>query len=150
MRNTNSVLLLVIFLLPSFATFADCNDLSALHWLLGQWQQQGDDKNYQENWYQVSPHSFEGTAGSGSQNAAQREALRIVNMQGKLFYLAKVSENPLPIAFLLQHCHAGEAIFVNAGHDFPQRLHYKRVQDKLIIRVESLQGKGFSLQLHKK
>lgn len=149
MRNTNSILLLVIFLLPSFATFAACNDLTALHWLLGQWQQQGDDKNYQEDWFQVSQHSFEGTAGSGSQDAALREALRIVNMQGKLFYLAKASENPLPVAFSLQHCSAGEAIFVNADHDFPQRIHYQRQQDKLIIRVESLQGKGFSLQLHK-
>lgn len=45
-----------------------------------------------------------------------------------------------------ENCSASEAVFVNPAHDFPQRLHYQREQNKLVVRVESMQGEGFTLR----
>lgn len=128
---------------PSAA--ANCDNLGALSWLLGQWQMQKGDKTLWENWQKVSDNSFEGHAGSNSSKGQSSEDLRLLVMQGQIFYLAKVSENALPVAFALQDCTENSATFVSAGHDFPQRLHYRLDGQQLHIRVEDLQSKGFTL-----
>ncbi|MBT1062939.1 hypothetical protein KJY73_05095 [Bowmanella sp. Y26] len=140
-----ALLISLLMALSPFLYATPCHQLEQLNWLLGDWQAQKDHKRYWENWQKVSEHSFEGQAGSTHNKEQSQEALRLVQMQGQIFYLAKVSENPLPIAFVLENCSASEAVFVNPAHDFPQRLHYQRQQNKLVVRVESMQGEGFTL-----
>ncbi|XOV77347.1 MAG: DUF6265 family protein [Aestuariibacter sp.] len=131
-----------------------CQDLKQLHWLNGAWQQQTSKKRILETWEMVSPQSMEGI--STTQTFADDEVishfeehLRLVQMLDGVFFIAKVPENALPVAFKATTCQNSEVVFENANHDFPQRLHYKMQEGRLHIRVVNLEGKGFELLMQK-
>ena len=75
------------------------------------------------------------------------ESLRIVEMSGEVFYLAKVGENDLPVAFKLTDCSETHAVFENAGHDFPRRLEYRLTgEERMIVRVSDGAENGFEMK----
>lgn len=123
--------------------------LDELRWLVGQWQMDSEQGQVFESWQQVSPLSFEGRGWRVQHHqVTASEALRLVQMQDQVFYLAKVTENPMPVAFLLVACDETMAVFENPQHDFPQRLTYRqRENSQLQVRVEDLDGAGFELLL---
>jgi hypothetical protein len=74
------------------------------------------------------------------------EELRLVEMDGGVFYVAKVSHNELPVAFRLVECGADRLVFANPAHDFPRRLEYDRQADgRLSVRVSDGASQGFTL-----
>jgi len=152
------------------APAADCGELKHLTWLLGHWRAAAGERVIREYWAPVSTETWEGfsetraaapggggvTAGSGEGagggDAAgvviESESLRLVELAGEVFYLAKVGHNPLPIAFRLTECGEGLAVFENPAHDFPRRLEYRLVGSALIVRVSdgAEGGQGFTLE----
>jgi len=144
--------------------------LQQLSWLSGEWQASMGKSTVLERWQAVSADSFEGEGQTiaADGNIKQQESLRLVQMQQQIFYLAKVSHNPLPVAFKLEECAAGRLKFVNMAHDFPKQLEYilKPVEQaagpaaapsqlqsqsqlqspsQLQVHVSDGAGKGFSL-----
>lgn len=131
---------------PAFA--ATCDSLSALDGLLGDWKGEGPQSSFQESWRVLGPTTWEGrgveTPKSGG--AASVEDLRLVEMGGGVFYVAKVSHNELPAAFRLVECEAGVFVFENKAHDFPRRLEYRLGSDgRLSVVVSDGASKGFTL-----
>lgn len=121
--------------------------------LAGQWQTAADAKGrfVTEQWQALDAHNY---AGQGRQVTAAghepSEDLRLVQMGGQWFYLAKVAGNNLPVAFALTTCLHNDWLFENRGHDFPKQLHYQLQQpDALTVTVSDGAGQGFVLQFRR-
>ena len=143
---------LSVLFLAGFAGFAhasECSSLASIRWLLGDWLAEGDKSTWRETWTEFSPDTWEGRgievakAEAGKQSA---EDLRLVEMGGSVFYLAKVTHNELPIPFRLVECGDDRLAFANPAHDFPRRLDYQRQPDgRLQVRVGDGADQGFTL-----
>ena len=128
---------------------ASCSSIASLEWILGNWSVD-DGKNIStELWKEVSPSTFEGHGEVRSKLTKElksSESLRLVEMEGEIFYLAKVSHNDLPVAFRLKDCSHNKAIFENPDHDFPQLLEYKLdTENRLTVLVSDGKEKGFKV-----
>lgn len=127
-----------------------CDSLESLTWLVGGWKAESSKLKINENWQQISGKTFEG---SGITYAIEKnmivssETLRLVEMSGEIFYIAKVASNDLPVAFKLTSCSAKTAIFENLLHDFPKKLSYQLIEENHItVFVSGEGGKGFSIE----
>lgn len=165
-KRTFTALWLPILWLPLATAQAACT-LEQLSWLSGEWQASMGKSSVLERWQAISADSFEGESQTiaADGKVKQQESLRLVQMQQQIFYLAKVSHNPLPVAFKLEACEAGRLKFVNMAHDFPKQLEYvlkpvetsagseadlSNLQPQLQVNVSDGAGKGFSLLFLKK
>jgi hypothetical protein len=127
--------------------FAQC-ELSSLDPLVGQWQAQTKKSVVSESWHKVSDQSLEGLGQTHDLSGVLKdsEELRLVQMQGSVFYLAKVKHNPLPVAFTLISCQNNKFRFENKNHDFPKQLDYQLLAaDSLQVDVSDGEGQGFRL-----
>lgn len=140
-------LLLSLVSLICYPVLAQCS-LSSLDPLVGQWQAQTKKSVINESWRKVSEHSFEGLGQTHDLSGVLKdsEELRLVQMQGNVFYLAKVKHNPLPVAFTLISCQNNRFRFENKNHDFPKQLDYQLLAaDSLQVDVSDGKGQGFRL-----
>jgi hypothetical protein len=135
------------------ASASDCNSLSSVQWLLGEWLAEGGKSTWRESWTAVGPRTWEvrgvetSKADPGKQGV---EELRLVEMGGGVFYVAKVSHNEMPVAFRLVECGSDRLVFANPAHDFPRRLEYDRKADgRLSVRVSDGASRGFTLDFAK-
>ena len=77
--------------------------------------------------------------------------MRLVEMSGEIFFLAKVNHNKRPVAFKLTQCLARTAVFENSDHDFPKKLEYKLISgNKLTVTVSDGHDKGFTINFVKR
>ena len=142
----------------SMSPATECHALKHLTWLLGSWRTEVEGRVISEHWAAVSTETWEGfgqtraAAPPGEPGAAvDSESLRLVEMAGEVFYLAKVAHNPVPTAFRLSECGEGFAVFENPEHDFPRRLEYRIEGNGLTVRVSDGVdgGKGFTLRFNR-
>jgi len=141
--------LMIMATTSAVAQDATCSKLAAVAWLEGMWEAEDAVRRTVEEWSFTSEQTMEGEGrvyrkDTGGQTGS--ESLRLVEMGGEVFYLAKTRGNALPIAFKLTACEAGAATFENPDHDFPQRLVYQRSSDSLRVDVSDLGGNGFRLE----
>jgi hypothetical protein len=145
-KLTINTLLLVALFINTKAIAVSCSSLTQLNWLIGQWQTDENTDFTNEVWRKVSDKTFEG---QGKTNNSS-ESLRLVKMSNEIFYLAKVSHNPVPIAFKLTHCKNKWFVFENMLHDFPNRIEYRQVNsDTLQVIVSGKSEKPFTIQLYR-
>jgi hypothetical protein len=133
--------------LCSAANAQDCSSLQIAEWLVGEWQTTRGEDRILERWQKVSAATFEGTGTTmRDSKVAESETVRLVVMEERVFYVAKVAQNPLPIAFALTQCDAGKLVFENPAHDFPKKLEYQlSAPDTLSVRVSDGKERGFTL-----
>jgi hypothetical protein len=143
------LLLAVIAAWSGPARASECGSLESMTWLLGEWLAADDKNTWHESWTAISPQTWEGRgvetskANPGKQGM---EELRLVEMGGSIFYLAKVTHNEGPIPFRLVECGDGRLVFANPAHDFPRRLEYQRQADgRLLVRISDGADQGFTL-----
>ena len=126
-----------------------CDTVESLTWLVGSWSSQNSKYIINESWQRTSAKTFEGSGSTFSvekNRIVSSETLRLVEMSGEVFYVAKVASNELPIAFKLTHCTANTAVFENSKHDFPKKLNYQMNTDKSVtVFISGDEGKGFSI-----
>lgn len=143
------VLIIVIAAWSGVASASECGSLDSMQWLLGEWLADGDKNTWRESWTAIGPKTWEGQGVEASKSDPGKqstEELRLVEMGGSVFYLAKVTHNELPIPFRLVECGEGRLVFANSAHDFPRRLEYERQADgRLHVRISDGAGKGFTL-----
>lgn len=132
LKQLFTLALALVWVTPSNAE--QCDSLATLDWMLGEWVSDSPKRTYHESWWHVSDHTFEGQSlvHRANRETPSRETLRLVSMSGELFYLAKVAENVLPIAFKLSTCEKNSATFTNLEHDFPQLIRYTRTSDRAL------------------
>lgn len=119
-----------------------CTSLRSAAWLLGHWT---GEHGVTESWKQAGDRTYEGHGFDGKSS----ESLRLVEMSGEVFYIAKVAHNELPVAFKLAICGDDLLVFENPDHDFPRRIEYRRDGDALIVRVSDGAERGFDLKFFK-
>lgn len=137
--------------LVCYSVLAQC-ELSSLDPLVGQWQAQTKKSVVSESWRKVSDLSFEGLGNTHDSKGILKdsEEMRLVQMQGTVFYLAKVKHNPLPVAFALISCQNNSFRFENKNHDFPKQLDYQLLSaDSLQVDVSDGAGQGFRLNFNR-
>ena len=123
-----------------------CHSLDDFDWLLGKWTTQKTQPLTFESWHKLSNNTFEGV-GKTLNNS---ESLRLLEMSGEIFYLAKVSHNALPIAFQLAECKDKSFTFENQQHDFPNKIEYLQISNKVMqIKVSGKEDTSFAIQLHR-
>ncbi|MFQ5652713.1 MAG: DUF6265 family protein [bacterium] len=114
--------------------------LEKMRWLLGVWRRESDRGLTHETWRKLSDRTFEGESvriSKASGDTVFTESLRLVQMQGELFYLPKVAENAYPVPFKLVAFQGNRVVFENPEHDFPQRIiYYREDADSLTVTVE--------------
>ncbi len=144
--------------LTSPALAEECRSLEAVEWLLGEWEASPGRVVIRENWHRTSAATFEGesvTRSPTNDEVVDYESLRLVSMSDSVFYIAKVTNNPLPVPFRLTRCSDGIAVFENPLHDAPQRLIYRLVAGaaadatELEVRLEGDDMDDFSLLFHR-
>ncbi|ALU42160.1 DUF6265 family protein [Pseudoalteromonas rubra] len=148
MKVMSLVLLCLAF--QSSAKEEVCNSLNSLNWLIGNWYSENSKLTFNESWSRISEKTFEGYGQTYSivkNKVVSAETLRLVEMSGEVFYLAKVASNALPTAFKLTSCTADSAVFENSRHDFPNKIKYQLNKSKTITAFVSGEGgKGFSIE----
>lgn len=148
-RSAPVWLMLLLLAMPA-ACANPCGSLNALDWLVGAWETAGDEAT-REVWRRVSDATMEGhgaTRDGGEWKVF--ESLRLLQMGGEIFFVAKTPGNPAPVAFKLAHCTARSARFDNPGHDFPTRIDYRRREDGgMSAEVRGPDGKGFTIDFQR-
>ncbi|TFH43834.1 MAG: nuclear transport factor 2 family protein [Lysobacterales bacterium] len=138
---------------PAFAGASECVLLSAAHWMLGDWVTGGEKTVFHESWTELGPQTFEGMGSERSLvdgKVIATEVLRLVEMAGGIFYIAKVAHNELPVAFRLTECSTDLLLFENPAHDFPRRLEYRHDADgTMMVAVSDGKDKGFTLNFER-
>lgn len=116
--------------------------LESLNWLAGCWQMSGSRTQIVEQWMQPAGGMMLGinrTVRDG--RAVEYEFLRISEEQGALVYTA-IPSGQEKASFTLAGGAAGEFIFENKEHDFPQRVIYKSQDGALLASIDgSIKGK---------
>jgi hypothetical protein len=147
-------LALLMMLTPGgYAVASPCSSLEPARWLIGSWLASGDERTVHETWRAVSEATFEGegqTRSRSDDRLLDGEVLRLVLMDGEVFYLAKVAHNPLPVSFRLVACQDDRLVFENPAHDFPRRIEYRRTGPETFeARVSDGGSKGFTLDFRR-
>ncbi len=120
--------------------------LADLSWLAGCWEMKNEARGLQitEMWMKPSANAMMGvgrTVRNGK--VADYEFLRLVENADGLAYISRPSANKEDTSFKLIRYGAGELVFENPTHDFPQRIIYKLAGEKLNARIEgAMNGKS--------
>lgn len=145
--------MIILISCPSFSYADGCDSVSAFQWLLGNWASNGEKSIVLESWTTASDHTFEGSGETRSKTTNElisSESLRLVEMSGEIFYIAKVAHNDRPIAFKLSHCTDNSSAFENPDHDFPKRIEYRVDHtNTLVVTVSDGKEEGFSIKFLK-
>lgn len=113
-----------------------------LSWISGCWEMNNNGRVTTERWAKATDNLMLGTSQTVKETkSVSFEFLRIVNNGQGLMYVAQPSGAKEPTAFAAKTVSAGEVVFENPKHDFPQRIIYKQTKpDTLDARIEGKQG----------
>jgi len=152
MKAARSLVLLVGAMAWGSANAEGCASLEVAEWLLGEWQGTRGASQLLERWQKASTETFEGMGTTTrSAKVVESETLRLVAMEQRVFYVAKVAQNELPVAFALTQCDARRLVFENPAHDFPKKLEYQLTSpDTLSVHVSDGAQRGFTLTLNRR
>ncbi len=140
----NIILIMVVTALSTalWAAPADAQDPQAdatLGWISGHWQVTEGDHTIEEVWSHPAGGMLLGygrTLQDGE--VAGFEFLRIATGVDAA-YFAQPGGQP-PTRFVLTAAGDQTVVFENPDHDFPQRLHYRREGDTLLVTVSDMSG----------
>ena len=113
--------------------------LSDLGWLAGCWEMNDAKRGMliSEMWMKPAGDAMIGVGRtSKTGKLIDFEYLRIIEDATGLAYVSRPSSNKVDTAFKMIRSSAGEIVFENPSHDFPQRIMYKRNGDKMTARIE--------------
>jgi hypothetical protein len=143
-RRLMPALLVAAFLSPGASAASPPDELAAtLGWLQGCWQPDGADTGSTEQWSSAAGAvmlGFGRTVADGKLRSYEFMQLR-EDPPGKLTFIAQPSGRP-PTAFPLLRHTGDEFVFENLGHDFPQRVIYRRKGDNALHASIEGQAKG--------
>jgi hypothetical protein len=105
-------------------------------WLAGCWELTRNGRHVFEQWTGVEGGTLLGVSRTVSAGrTVEYEFMLIRAGEHGLDYVAKPSGQP-EATFTAARASAGEVVFENAAHDFPQRVFYRRDGDRLLAGIE--------------
>lgn len=124
--------------LASAAVAAEPARVADLAWMAGTWVSQDDGKTVRETW--LPP--VDGAIGGVGQTSrpgkpSSFEFMTITTEAAGVTFTAYVNGQPAT-PFVLKPGPAGQAVFENLGHDFPQRIIYRQCDQDLCARIEGM------------
>ena len=127
---------IALCLLPAPALAAPKN---AFSWMLGHWCVHADGKRICERW-RLDQHGRMAGEGSTTKNGkiVEQERLRIRARQGQVYYEASLGGSSTP--FRRTASGRTSATFLNAAHDYPQRIRYWREGPDLLAEIALADG----------
>ena len=126
--------------------------LSNLEWLLGSWNRTNakPGRSGVEIWTKKSDQEF---AGKGinlrGTDTTFVEKLKIISRDSKIYYVADVPENKEPVLFELTSLIGMNVTFENPSHDFPKKINYELMGDKLKATISG-NGKAIDYWFERK
>jgi len=133
----------ILALLAALATAgaahaAPVDDVQALSWLAGSWEQRGENLTVREVWLHPADGAMSGlTQTNRAGRKPSTEFMTITAEPAGATFTARL-DGQSPTTFVLKPGPAGEAVFENPAHDFPQRVIYRRCADDLCARIEGM------------
>lgn len=110
-----------------------------LSWLAGYWLSCEDNREVSETWSDPRGGVMLGSSIAMDGGKVSWEQTRIgPSASGTAFFA--MPSGQAPAEFALVSIKAGEAVFENPAHDFPQRVIYRRDGDRLTGRIEGHSG----------
>jgi hypothetical protein len=109
-----------------------------LGWLAGYWLACDSGREVSETWSDPRGGVMLGTSltlGRSGRLSWEQARIGPSSSGGGISFFASPSGQP-PAEFALSRSAPDEAVFENPGHDFPQRLIYRRAGDRLTARIE--------------
>jgi hypothetical protein len=114
--------------------------LTDLAWLAGSWESRNAERWTEEWWTPPRGGLMIGGGRSGRDDKASSfEHMRIVAEPAGLAFYGMPGGAPA-VRFALVRGSGSEAVFENATHDFPQRIHYRLESGKLTATVSLIDG----------
>jgi uncharacterized protein DUF6265 len=102
-------------------------DISALAWMVGDWQTDSGERTSDEHWAGSAGGVMIGMSRTvAGDKLISFESLRIEQRQDGVFYLASVNGSCPATPFRSTRLDAQEAVFENPAHDFPKRIIYRK------------------------
>ncbi len=124
---------------------AQTDPFAPVAWLAGCWNPQGREAGSTEQWMAPAGGAMLGmTRIVKNGRVVEFEFMQLrADAEGRLSFIAQPQGRP-PTEFRLARQGEAEAVFENPGHDFPQRVIYRRTApDRLLARIEGeLNGKA--------
>ncbi|SNS10637.1 hypothetical protein SAMN06295912_101372 [Sphingomonas laterariae] len=123
------------------ASPAGAQDISQFGWLAGAWATEVDGRWAEEWWTPPRGGILIGAGITGKGATADFfEHMRIMaDGAGRITFYGSPKGAPA-VAFALVRSGAGEAVFENPAHDYPQRVHYRREKEILVVSVSMIDG----------
>lgn len=106
--------------------------LTKFYWLKGKWQQTTRQGIIFENWQVAADGSMNGTSGFiNGKDTMTGETILLVQKGNDVLYVPTVKgqNNDQPVPFTLSVSTADSFVFVNPGHDYPDKIVYKKYTD---------------------
>jgi hypothetical protein len=133
------LLIVIIISAASLLVFAQTAKIEDLKWMAGCWEQRNDVRKtlITEQWMKPAGDAILGmgrTVRNGKVTGF--EYMRIEQTADGLVFISKPKENADETQFKLIRSAAGELVFENPAHDFPQRVIYKLGGANLTGRIE--------------
>ena len=127
----------------AMGTQAAAADLGALAWLGGGWSAETGEGWIEERWAPARGGVMMGTSLSGKGDAAGAyEFMRLTRDADGGISLWAAPGGQKPTRFRLTSSSGREAVFENPAHDFPTRIAYRRVGDRLTATISGPNGAG--------
>ncbi len=134
-------LTLSILFIVSLSQVADKQSVRQFQWLQGKWKQPNTDRY--EEWNIANDSVANGMAYylSDDGEAVPDEIIQLRYRNGSFYYvtIVKKQKDELPVEFKVVTATSSTLIAENPDHDFPQRIVYKRKNDRsLVAYIEDL------------
>lgn len=124
--------------------------LEKMNWLIGQWEKTTPEGYLTETWSKVNDSTFSGQAYFiiKEKDTVHNETIILTQVNEELIYrpTVKGQNNDEPVDFKLTSDAENTFSFENPKHDYPQKIVYKKVNDKSLVATVSgtQQGKSSS------
>ncbi|WP_333877717.1 DUF6265 family protein [Flavobacterium sp.] len=147
-----SILIIAIVVFGSCQNKSDkqFEKLEKMNWLIGQWENTTPEGYLTETWSKVNDSTFSGQAYFilKEKDTVHNETIILTQVNEELIYrpTVKGQNNDEPVDFKLTSDTENSFSFENPKHDYPQKIVYKKVNDKSLIATISgvQQGKSSS------
>lgn len=123
----------------SISAFGQQSKVDDLGWMAGCWEINDTAKGrvVTEQWMKPLGGMMLGGSRTVKDGKANfYEYMRLIEKDGAVYYVARPQQNAEDTFFKLVRSNAAEAVFEQPGHDFPQRIIYRRNGEKLNARIE--------------